>query len=99
MLAQEIMADAKPLLQSPWAEETQEFQSWFLSLWQHVIRIHLARGEAEEISALLKKHWDYFDKKWKQYGVYSIEFKSVLRNIFRYSSEDIQRGNGIIRSV
>ncbi len=84
MLAQEIMADAKPLLQSPWAEETQEFQSWFLSLWQHVIRIHLARGEAEEISALLKKHWDYFDKKWKQYGVYSIEFKSVLRNIFRW---------------
>ena len=55
-LSEKVLEDASSYLDRQWPDETDEFNMWFVNLWQHSLRLRLGREEYDQAYSLIEKH-------------------------------------------
>lgn len=89
-LASKILSDAEPYLNSAWKNETPEYRLWLFNLWSNSVRIHLGRGEIDQVDALIFWHWDYYGNgllsfpESNEYRYHREDFKQTLDQTLRW---------------
>ena len=58
-LADVLLQAAEPYLARPWQSETTEYRQWLFDLWEHSIRIALAKKRNEQALEIFADHQDF----------------------------------------